>query len=225
MNFGPEIIGNLAIYIVVLMFAFSAHEAAHAWMSYKFGDDTAYLLGRVSLNPIVHLDPIGSLLIPIASFLAASGGVFLPLIGWAKPTPVNPLRWRNKKTANIMVSLAGIMVNLLIAIIALVIFKICQKAGIVTLPIKDNGSTMIPIAMFLIQAISMNVGLAFFNLLPIPPLDGSHVVEEFLPPSMHDTWKQLEQFSFLILLGLMYFGVLSTLFYPISVGLIYLLLL
>lgn len=220
-----QLIGQLAIYLVVLMFAFSAHEAAHAWMSYKFGDDTAYLLGRITLNPAAHLDPIGSLLIPIVGFITSNFGVFVPLIGWAKPTPVNPLRWRNKRTANIMVSLAGIMVNLLIAIIALVIFKICQKTGIATLPVMENSSTMIPIVMLLIQTISMNVGLAFFNLLPIPPLDGSHVVEEFLPPSMHDTWKQLEQFSFIILIGLMYFGIIGMLFTPVQSILIILLLL
>jgi len=91
-----ELVGQLIIYIVVLLLAISAHEAAHAWMSYKFGDDTAYLLGRVTLNPIAHTDPIGTLLIPIVSFLGAGAGVFIPLIGWGKPTPVNPLRWRNK---------------------------------------------------------------------------------------------------------------------------------
>jgi len=90
-----EVVGQLIIYIVVLLLAISAHEAAHAWMSYKFGDDTAYLLGRVTLNPIAHTDPIGTLLIPIASFIfAAVGGPLagIPLIGWGKPTPVNPLR-------------------------------------------------------------------------------------------------------------------------------------
>jgi len=220
MNFGPEVIGNLAIYIVVLMFAFSAHEAAHAWMSHRFGDDTAYLLGRVTLNPAAHIDPIGSLLIPIVNFLTASMGVFVPLIGWAKPTPVNPLRWRNKRTANIMVSLAGIMVNLLIATIGLIIIKICQYTG--QLSFSGIVSVSEPIVLLLLQTVSMNVGLAFFNLLPVPPLDGSHVVEEFLPASMQETWKQVEQFSFLILIGLMYFGVIRALFRPVRIALNYL---
>src|ERR671933_2677607 len=100
-----DLVGQLIIYIVVLLLAISAHEAAHAWMSYKFGDDTAYLLGRVTLNPVRHTDPIGTLLIPIVGFIAASAGASIPLIGWGKPTPVNPLTWRNKDTANIMVSL------------------------------------------------------------------------------------------------------------------------
>src|SRR5215212_9624394 len=122
-----DLLGSLIFYLIVLLMAISAHEAAHAWMSSKFGDDTARLLGRVTLNPVAHTDPIGTLLIPIASFvLGAMGGrlASVPLIGWGKPTPVNPLKWRNKDTANIMVSLAGIMANTLLAIIAFVTLKV-----------------------------------------------------------------------------------------------------
>src|SRR5215472_16996193 len=112
--------------MVVLLLAISAHEAAHAWMSYKFGDDTAYLLGRITLNPVAHIHPIGTLLIPIVMFILShinSPLAAIPLIGWGKPTPVNPLRWRNKDVANIMVSIAGILANLTIAIVSLILFK------------------------------------------------------------------------------------------------------
>ena len=127
-----ELIPRLVIYMVVLLLAISAHEAAHAWMSYKFGDDTARLLGRITLNPAAHTDPIGTLLIPIVGFIfGAMGGGRIPLIGWGKPTPVNPLRWRNKDLANVMVSIAGIIANLLIAIIAFVIFKVYLMSGLV----------------------------------------------------------------------------------------------
>src|SRR4029450_4517746 len=122
--------------MVVLLLAISAHEAAHAWMSYKFGDDTARLLGRITLNPVAHTDPIGTLLIPIASFVIShmSGpGVNIPLIGWGKPTPVNPLRWRNKDLANVMVSIAGILANLTIALIAFIIFKALLMSGTIHL--------------------------------------------------------------------------------------------
>src|SRR5919206_1954996 len=121
-----DLVGKLIIYIVVLLLAISAHEASHAWMSYKFGDDTAYLLGRVTLNPVKHTDPIGTLLIPILSFVfTAIGGPLaaVPLIGWGKPTPVDPMRWRNKDLANVMVSIAGILANLTIAVGALLLFK------------------------------------------------------------------------------------------------------
>src|ERR671930_2433648 len=128
-----DLVGQLIIYIVVLLLAISAHEAAHAWMSHKFGDDTAYLLGRVTLNPVKHTDPIGTLLIPILSFVfAAMGGPLagIPLIGWGKPTPVNPLRWRNKDLANVMVSNAGILANLTIAVGALLLFKAAKFSGL-----------------------------------------------------------------------------------------------
>src|SRR5215211_6373461 len=121
-----QLIPQLVIYMVVLLLAISAHEAAHAWMSDRFGDDTARLLGRITLNPVAHTDPIGTLLIPVAGFIFGHiGGVAatIPLIGWGKPTPVNPLRWRNKDLANVMVSGAGIMANILIAIVTFIIFK------------------------------------------------------------------------------------------------------
>src|SRR6267143_3925669 len=121
------LIAQLVIYMVVLLLAISAHEAAHAWMSYKFGDDTARLLGRITLNPVAHTDPIGTLLIPVASFIFAHiGGIAaaIPLIGWGKPTPVNPLRWRQKDLANVMVSIAGILANLILASIALILLHL-----------------------------------------------------------------------------------------------------
>src|SRR5215218_6232537 len=126
-----SVIGQLVIYMVVLLLAISAHEAAHAWMSYKFGDDTARLLGRITLNPVAHTDPIGTLLIPVVGFLLSSIGGPLAsiLIGWGKPTPVNPLRWRNKDLANIMVSIAGILANIIIAAIAFTILKVILMTG------------------------------------------------------------------------------------------------
>src|SRR5438105_3030377 len=125
---GPDLVtfaSTLLIYMVVWIFSVSAHEAAHAWTSLKFGDDTAYMLGRVTLNPIPHIDPIGTLLLPVIGFAMSffAGGIGVPLIMWGKPTPVNPLRWRNKDLANICVSLAGIVVNLTIAAIAAIAFK------------------------------------------------------------------------------------------------------
>ncbi len=127
-----DLVSNLIIYMVVLLLAISAHEAAHAWMSHKYGDDTAFLLGRVTLNPLAHTDPIGTLLIPIVSFIfgAIGGGLgAIPLIGWGKPTPVNPRNWTNYKTANVMVSIAGILANLFIAVVSFLIFKLLIEFG------------------------------------------------------------------------------------------------
>jgi Zn-dependent protease len=182
-------------------------------MSYKFGDDTARLLGRVTLNPVAHTDPIGTLLIPIAGFIfgAIGGGVF-PLIGWGKPTPVNPLRWRNKDVANVMVSIAGILANLLIAVIAFVIFKFLLMSGTIHLM---SDSTQEPVRLFLGNLLIMNISLAVFNLLPFPPLDGSKVLETFLPASMQGVLEFLEQYGYWLLILLMYMGVFRAIINPI----------
>ena len=212
-----DIVGQLIIYIVVLLLAISAHEAAHAWMSHKFGDDTAYLLGRVTLNPVKHTDPIGTLLIPIVSFLfTAVGGALagIPLIGGGKPTPVNPLRWRNKDVANVMVSIAGILANLTIALFSLVLIKVAQYSGL----FADGGAlegVREPVGMLLQFALSMNLGLAIFNLLPVPPLDGSKVLYTVLPASAQPTLEALERFSFLILIVILKLGVLNYIFDPV----------
>jgi Zn-dependent protease len=217
-----SLVANLVIYIVVLLLAISAHEAGHAWMSHKFGDDTAYLLGRVTLNPVAHTDPIGTLLIPIVNFVGASAGLFIPLIGWGKPTPVNPLRWRRKDLANVMVSLAGIMANLLIAVIAFVILKTLLVTGAAAA--IPEGSRE-PVFLLLWRAVTLNVSLAVFNLLPLPPLDGSKVLHTLLPGA-RPTLEALEQNGFLamvILMAAIYFGVLDVLFIPVGRFLHYLL--
>jgi Zn-dependent protease len=227
-----SIIGHLVIYLIVLLFAISAHEAAHAWMSYRFGDDTAYLLGRVTLNPAKHTDPIGTLLIPIVGFIAASAGVTIPLIGWGKPTPVNPLRWRNKDRANVMVSLAGIMANTLIAVCAFVILKALLVGGVldprllvsVIMNRTEGAGIMEPVTLFLNYALIMNFSLAIFNLLPFPPLDGSKVLATVLPAGMQSVIDVLEQYGYIILLAAVYFGLFGAIFRPVAI-LVYRLLL
>jgi len=211
--------------MVVLLLAISAHEAAHAWMSYKFGDDTARLLGRITLNPVAHTDPIGTLLIPIAGFVIGhmSGpGVNIPLIGWGKPTPVNPLRWRNKDLANVMVSIAGILANLTIASFALITLKVLMRAGIFSGTTQLSGLSE-PLWMLLTQMLLLNVSLAVFNLLPIPPLDGSKVLWTLLPESMKPALEALERFGFLILLVVMQMGILDVIFRPVVRVIVFLL--
>jgi Zn-dependent protease len=207
--------------MVVLLLAISAHEAAHAWMSYKFGDDTARLLGRITLNPVAHTDPIGTLLIPIVMFIFSSTGTNIPLIGWGKPTPVNPLRWRNKDLANVMVSLAGILANMLIASIAFLILKFFIMSGPGMLP----ESVQEPVFLFLQYLLFMNVSLAVFNLLPFPPLDGSKVLETFLPASAQPVLEILEQHGYIIMMILIYVGFTSAIISPVMQFVRYLLFL
>ena len=220
-----ELIPQLLIYMVVLLFAISAHEAAHAWMSNRFGDDTARLLGRITLNPTAHIDPIGTLLIPIVGFVLGNvGGPAgnIPLIGWGKPTPVNPLRWRNKDLANVMVSAAGILANLLIATCAFFILKVMlMTGGFSALP----ESLREPVLLFLRFFLTMNVSLAIFNLLPFPPLDGSKILETFLPASARPILEMMEQFGFIILMMLIYVGFFNAIITPVMRFVYYLLLL
>jgi Zn-dependent protease len=210
-----ELIPQLLIYMIVLIFAISAHEAAHAWMSNHFGDDTAKLLGRITLNPIAHVDPIGTLLIPIVGFVLGNIGgpvARIPLIGWGKPTPVNPLRWRRKDLANVMVSGAGIMANLFIAICAFIIIKVLLMThSFSSIP----QSLQEPVAMFLQLFLTMNVSLAIFNLLPFPPLDGSKILETFLPASARPTLELMERFGFIILMFLIYVGFFGMILGPV----------
>jgi Zn-dependent protease len=210
-----QLIPQLVIYMVVLLLAISAHEAAHAWMSYKFGDDTARLLGRITLNPVAHTDPIGTLLIPIVGFVFGSIGgpvASIPLIGWGKPTPVNPLRWRNKDLANVMVSIAGILANLILATIGFTILKVILMTGAAE---QIPESLQEPVGIFLRDLLVMNISLAVFNLLPFPPLDGSKVLDTFLPASLRPLMEIFEQYGFIILMLLIYAGVLNAIIRPV----------
>jgi Zn-dependent protease len=218
------LVSHLVVYMVVLLLAISAHEAGHAWMSYKFGDDTAYLLGRVTLNPVKHTDPIGTLLIPIVSFvLGTVGGALgsIPLIGWGKPTPVNPRKWERYKLANVMVSIAGVLANLILLFIGIVLAKILMTQGFTPNDFIYRASN--PLVIFVSNLMFLNLSLFVFNLLPFPPLDGSKILGTFLPDSAQPILEMLEQFGFLILMFLIYIGVFSLIIYPFWMALRYLL--
>jgi Zn-dependent protease len=219
-----NLVSNLIIYMVVLLLAISSHEAGHAWMSWKYGDDTAYLLGRVTLNPVKHTDPIGTLLIPIISFVVTfTTGSIVPLIGWGIPTPVNPRKWSNYRQANVMVSIAGIGANLILAIIGFAIFKTLLETSVITAENVDSGLIKVLI-LFLQNLIFLNVSLAIFNLLPFPPLDGSKVLGTFLPDSAQPILAVMEQYGFLILILLMYMGIIGIIIRPFYYLVQYLLL-
>ena len=216
-----QLIAHLLIYMVVLLLAISAHEAGHAWMSYKFGDDTAFMLGRVTLNPVAHTDPVGTLLIPIISFVfGAIGGALgsIPLIGWGKPTPVNPRKWENYKLANVMVSVAGVLANLILLTIGIVLAKIMMSQGFGIEAFF--GGSQNPIAIFVGDLMLLNLSLFVFNLLPFPPLDGSKILSTFLPQSFEPILNLLEQYGFLILMALIYIGVFRLIITPFLYALI-----
>jgi len=220
-------VGNLIIWFIVLLFSLSFHEAAHAWTSYRFGDDTGKLQGRITLNPIAHIDPIGTILFPL---LSSIGG--LPLLGWAKPVQTNPLLWRDKTKANIWVSAAGPLSNFILAVIAFIIIKALLMSGILylnggyyTLVMAgpDQPAFMTPLAVLLSVMLLLNVLLGVFNFIPVPPLDGSHILEEMLPRSMAEAYYQIRPFGFILLYLLMFLGVFTAIFVPVYKAVLYLL--
>ncbi len=191
-----------------LIFAFSIHEAAHAWMASRCGDQTARMLGRVTLNPVKHLDPLGSVVLPlIAAF------THLPLIGWAKPTPVTTRNLRNYKRDDILVTLAGPASNLLVATVCLLLLVTIKHllpggedavGGAVGLALGfDNanpGGVIFPIILLLFCGILVNLGLAVFNVIPIPPLDGSRVLRHFLPYGWLESYDRVGSYSLILLM-------------------------
>src|SRR5436305_1474093 len=207
--------------MVVLLLAISCHECGHAWMSYKFGDDTAYMLGRVTLNPVAHTDPIGTLLIPIVAFILGSmGGALgsIPLIGWGKPTPVNPRKWTNYAWGNVMVSIAGVLANLILLIIGIIAAKIMLSQGFGLG--EFFGQSTNPLAILVGDMMMLNMSLFVFNLLPFPPLDGSKILSTFLPASAQPILTLLDQFGYLILLVLIYMGIFRVIITPFLYGLL-----
>jgi Zn-dependent protease len=195
--------------IVVLILAFSIHECAHAWTAWRLGDPTAMMLGRITLNPLKHLDPLGSVLFPLISLVY--GGF---LVGWAKPTPVTARNFKNYKRDDILVTLAGPASNLIsatIALLLLVVLKHLIPNGVVSIATAmaiaqhvpgvttDGLPALFPIALFLYLVIVINLLLFVFNLIPIPPLDGSHILRHFLPYKAVQVYDRMGMFGLIIL--------------------------
>lgn len=206
-------IGNFILYMVALIFSLSLHEAAHAWMSNRFGDDLARSQGRITLNPVSHVDPIGTLLFPAISFFTGA-----PLLGWARPTPVNPLRWTNRRVANIWVSAAGVIGNAIIAIIAGITLRVLVELGLIGGYLGDlrplfTDSGVGEGAIKLLEVFfRMNVVLAVFNLIPIPPLDGSKILGSLLPERFESAIAAIEQYGMILLFVAVFTGVFGVIF-------------
>jgi Zn-dependent protease len=192
--------------LVAFLFAISVHESAHAWMANRQGDPTARMLGRITLNPIKHIDPVGTVLLPLIAMLT-----HLPVIGWAKPTPVDPRNFKNPVRDDILTSVAGPVSNFIVATVATILLaaiaalvpggRMLVRGTIAGFMLQNASLT--PVALLLYQFLVINVLLAVFNLIPVPPLDGSHVLRHFLPDGARQIYDSVGVFA---LMALVFFG-------------------
>ncbi len=185
----------------ILLFSIVVHEIAHGWMAMKLGDPTARDLGRLTLNPIPHIDPVGSILVPLISYVAA-GTVF---IAWAKPVPINPANFRNYRRDDILVSIVGPVSNLVVAFFCVILFIITDRVfGPTDLIAAGIGQDVVSFLKNMFYAgIPLNIFLAVFNLIPVPPLDGSHVLASVLPDKFSNAFRQVGFAGILIIIILM----------------------
>lgn len=197
---------RVVVWVLPVIFAITVHEVAHGWVAKKYGDNTAFMLGRLTLNPIKHIDLLGTIILPGLLLLTGTGFIF----GWAKPVPVDPRYFKNPRRDMAIVALAGPVSNLLMAIG----WALCARLGVVlnmevvTLPLIYTG----------IAGISINLVLALINLLPIPPLDGSRILTGILPSRLAWKYNQLERYGFIILLLLLATGALGAILaYPMYI--------
>lgn len=217
-----EIIIRIIAYFI-LLFAITIHESAHGWAALKFGDPTAFNLGRITLNPIPHIDPLGTVILPLIMMITG-----IPFIGWAKPVPVNPLNLRNPRRDNLWISAAGPISNLTAAavfLVGIVILKFLNPNIVYFLRSFIFAHTGFAggfhplggLALILFYGALINTLLAIFNMIPIPPLDGSGVLMGLLSDEAAEKYDRIRPYGFLIILGLLFIGFLNLIFRPIYI--------
>jgi Zn-dependent protease len=209
----------VVIQFAVVLFAISIHEASHAWMADRFGDPTAKLQGRITLNPIAHIDPIGTIIFPL--LLAIMGA---PVFGWAKPVMVNPLNLRDRRRANVFISAAGPVSNIVCSSLGIVIFLILKRVNVIGFGELSRllyhlqgleGTRPGILTLVLFYLILINIFLAIFNLIPIPPLDGSGIIEGVLKGEALYQYQKIKPYGFIILIIIIYVGALDIIARPI----------
>lgn len=186
-----------ALMAVVLLFSIIVHEIAHGYVALLNGDPTARIMGRITLNPVPHIDPVGTIILPLMLLITHAGILF----GWARPVPVNPLNYRNYRWGEFAVSAAGPVSNLALA----VAFSVLLRLGL------ENPGLM-ELAYF---GVTINIFLALFNLIPIPPLDGSHILAILLPPELARLYSHLQPVGFILILILFYTGIMGVILTPL----------
>jgi len=195
-----ELIQRISIMAVPILLAVTFHEYAHGWVADRLGDSTARLSGRLTFNPFKHLDFFGTIVF-----------ILTRMIGWAKPVPVNPSNLREPKKGMLYISLAGFMANIILAIMSGILFRFMYPFGIPYLPFEVNY----PLNHMILESVRINLGLAIFNIIPIPPLDGSKVLAGLLPPNLYVQFSKIEPYGFLILIFLIVTGAINVVIAPL----------
>jgi len=214
---------EIAISLFVLLFAITVHEAAHGWAAKRMGDPTAFDLGRVSLNPLVHIDPIGTVVLPLMLVLIGA-----PAFGWAKPVPVNPYNLRHPRRDNLVISAAGPAANLLTSIGAMVLLLVLkftvpgvraflQSPALFRAILPQGFYPLQGLALILYFAVIINIYLAVFNMIPVPPLDGSGILLGVLSEKAAARYDKLRPYGFFVVLALLYLNVLDIIILPLNV--------
>jgi len=199
----------IIIWFAVFLLSLTVHECAHAWAAERSGDPTGRYLGRITLNPIPHIDIFGTIVFPLIAMI--TGGW---MFGWAKPVPFNPMNLRDRKMGEIMIALAGPFSNILLAVLCIVLYKVIIGGS--ALSAGFSGGFNQPIAMMLQIGIYLNIILAVFNLIPVPPLDGHHVLRNLLPDSLAEMYSQIPVWAgFLVIFLLVRMGVTGALISPL----------
>jgi Zn-dependent protease len=190
---------DLVLALPILLFSVVVHEYAHAWTAFRQGDDTAYALGRLTLNPVPHIDPVMSVIFPIGLYLMTSASGHPFTFGAARPVPIDPRKFRHYRRGDVIVSSAGIVANLLLGALCGALFALVGFVGVAAPALEGVMGTLQRMFVF---GVTLNFTLAFFNLVPIPPLDGSHLLYHVLPPAWGARYRRLGRFGFVVIFAL-----------------------